>query len=85
MATMENTKFTSVNIKEWDREDFAECSYEPIDGDDGELYQFYTFKNKKTGEKVVQIAKYVNGGNYIPLEEILPFFKNNEDAVKRLF
>lgn len=82
---MDNIKFTDTKDMLTSDEGWDERGYEPILDDKGNLYQFYTFVNKKTGEKRVQIAKYVADGEYIPLEQILPFFKNNEDIVMSLF
>ena len=57
-------KFYDVRSKEW-----REGNYECVLGEDGNLYQYYSFKNEVTGEEVFQVAKYLFDGNYISKDD----------------
>ena len=57
-------KFLDVRSKEW-----REGKNDWVFGEDGNLYQYYSFKNEVTGEEVFQVAKYFFDGNCISKEE----------------
>ena len=57
-------KFYDIHSKEW-----REGNYDCVLGEDGNLYQYYSFKNEVTGEEVFQVAKYLFDGNYISKED----------------